>query len=98
MTETDNFEEDLFADLYTDDAAQKAAAPEPEVKAEVTGATEVKVEETNEHAMENGGADEEMYNGEQDMEDEIDFNLGNGNSYDTPSSHEQHGPGIKEDG
>ncbi|CZR60464.1 related to heterogeneous nuclear ribonucleoprotein D0 [Phialocephala subalpina] len=98
MAETDNFEEDLFADLYTDDAAQKAAAPEPEVKADAADAAEVKVEETNEHVADNGGADEEMYNGEQDMEDEIDFNLGNGNSYDTPTSHEQHGPGIKEDG
>lgn len=98
MAETDNFEEDLFADLYTDDAAQKAAAPEPEVKAEATDVADVKVEEPNEHATETGGVDEEMYNGEQDMEDEIDFNLGNGNSYDTPSSHEQHGPGIKEDG
>jgi RNA-binding protein Musashi len=43
-----------------------------------------------------------MYNGEQDMDDEIDFNLGNGNgnghSYDAPTTHEGHGPGIKEDG
>jgi len=40
-----------------------------------------------------------MYGGEQDMDDEIDFNLGNGNSYDAPAGHhEAHGPGIKEDG
>jgi len=39
-----------------------------------------------------------MYNGEQEDDDDIDFNLGNGDSYDAPASHEQHGPGIKEDG
>lgn len=99
MAETDNFEEDLFADLYTDDTAQKAVAPEPEVKAEASDLAEVKVENSNEHGAENSEGDEQMYNGEQDMEDEIDFNLGNGgNSYDTPTSHEAHGPGIKEDG
>jgi hypothetical protein len=32
------------------------------------------------------------------MDDEIDFNLGNGNGYDVPIHHEAHGPGIKEDG
>lgn len=32
------------------------------------------------------------------MDDEIDFNLGNGNSHDVSASHEAHGPGIKEDG
>lgn len=58
----------------------------------------MKVEDSNEHGAENGEGDEQMYTGEQDMEDEIDFNLGNGNSYDTPTSHEAHGPGIKEDG
>jgi hypothetical protein len=47
----------------------------------------------------NGDGDEQMYNGEQDMDDEIDFNLGgNDNSYDAPATHEAHGPGIKEDG
>lgn len=44
-----------------------------------------------------------MYNGEQEMDDEIDFNLGNtngnGNNYDAHSvKDEAHGPGIKEDG
>jgi len=46
---------------------------------------------------------EETYNGgDQDMDDEIDFNLGqsngNSNNYDAPATHEAHGPGIKEDG
>lgn len=44
-----------------------------------------------------------MYNGERDMEDEIDFNLGSGdgneNNYDAPSNRDEaSGPGIKEDG
>jgi RNA-binding protein Musashi len=40
-----------------------------------------------------------MYNGEEDMDDDIDFNLGgDGNNYDTSATHESHGPGIKEDG
>ena len=38
-----------------------------------------------------------MYGGE-DADDEIDFNLGIGNSYDNAPTHERHGPGIKEDG
>ena len=50
----------------------------------------------------NGDGDEQMYGGEQDDDDEIDFNLGNGGgaeqTYDAPSHQEAHGPGIKEDG
>jgi len=98
MAEPD-FEDDLFADLYTeDDSGPKPTAP-AEVKSE-PAAAEVKVEE----AEQNGNGDEQMYGGEQDDDDEIDFNLGNGggaeHSYDAPPSHhhEAHGPGIKEDG
>jgi len=40
-----------------------------------------------------------MYGGGEDVDDEIDFNLGgNGATYDSPAHHEAHGPGIKEDG
>lgn len=40
-----------------------------------------------------------MYGGEQDLDDEVDFNLGNGTSYDASAGpNEAHGPGIKEDG
>jgi hypothetical protein len=40
-----------------------------------------------------------MYGNDEDVDDEIDFNLGgNGPSYDSPANHEAHGPGIKEDG
>lgn len=99
MTEPDNFEEDLFADLYTEEEAPKAPAPETELKSEPVTQAEVNGEESYEPAEQNGEGDEQMYNGEQDDGDEIDFNLGgNGNSYDAPATHEAHGPGIKEDG
>lgn len=136
MAESDNFEEDLFADLYVhippfqgiddipalisshlatssqrkanadlsytedDSTAKPESAPaefnsEPTVKAEA---------EEPVQQEQNIQGDEHMYKDEQDMDDEIDFNLGNGNGnsnghgYDAPASHEQHGPGIKEDG
>lgn len=103
MTEPDNFEEDLFADLYTDEvAAPKSAAPEVELKAE-PAQEEVEAQESHDQAEQNGDGGEEPYNGgDQDMDDEIDFNLGqsngNSNNYDAPATHEAHGPGIKEDG
>lgn len=41
-----------------------------------------------------------MYENEEDGEDDIEFNMGNGNNYSTPPAHHEqaHGPGIKEDG
>lgn len=99
MTEPENFEEDLFADLYTED--DNTANPEilaTKVEAEHATFAEPKVEESVEQDKQNGGGDEQMFGGEQDMDDDIDFNLGNGNGYDAPVHHEVHGPGIKEDG
>jgi hypothetical protein len=77
----------------------KPAAQPLVVKSELAPQTAVKEEEAEQEAQ-NGEGDEHMYNGEQDGDDDdIDFNLGgNGNSYDAPATHEQHGPGIKEDG
>ena len=76
----------------------KPAAQALEVKSEPAPETALKEEEA-EQVAQNGEGDEHMYNGEQDDDDDIDFNLGgNGNSYDAPATHEQHGPGIKEDG
>jgi hypothetical protein len=86
---------------YTDDdPVPKPTTTSLEVKAEPVAATEVKMEDSAER---NGDGDQQMHNGEQDDDDdEIDFNLGNasggGDSYDAPSTHEAHGPGIKEDG
>lgn len=99
MTEPDNFEEDLFADLYADEEPSKPAAPEAEAKTEPAAVAETNGEESNDHPEQNGGGDEQMYNGEEDMDDDIDFNLGgNGNNYDASATNESHGPGIKEDG
>jgi RNA-binding protein Musashi len=58
------------------------------------------VEEKADEPEVNNAADQQMYGNEQE-EDDIDFNLGNGNTYNEPAAahHEQaHGPGIKEDG
>ncbi|KAK6584004.1 hypothetical protein PZA11_003734 [Diplocarpon coronariae] len=100
MAEPDNFEEDLFADLYTEeDSAPKSAAVNTEPKSEpIQG--EDKSEDVPGHTEQKGGSGEGTHTGDQEMDDEIDFNLGgNGNSYDASVSHnEAHGPGIKEDG
>ncbi|XMA13430.1 hypothetical protein WAI453_006221 [Rhynchosporium graminicola] len=103
MAEPDNFEEDLFADLYADEVTAPAAvAPEVERKAEPAH-EDVKVEESHVNVEQIDEGAEEHYNGgDQEMDDEIDFNLGqsngHGNNYDGPATHEAHGPGIKEDG
>jgi len=97
MADDGNFEEDLFADLYTDEAPAKQE-PIPEVKLLSTAPAEIKSEEAEEH-VENGDGDQQMFSGEQELDDEVDFNLGNGNNYDASGGHhEAHGPGIKEDG
>jgi len=104
MAEPENYEEDLFADLYTEDDAPPKQESLPEVKAEAAASTELKAEVKEEPEEQNGEGDPQMYGGEQDMDDEIDFNLGgNSNNYEAPAqSHhhnqEAHGPGIKEDG
>lgn len=36
--------------------------------------------------------------GQEEDDDEIDFNLGNGNSYNSPKADDSYGIGIKEDG
>jgi len=98
MAEPDNFEEDLFADLYEEEIAPKPEAQNFAVKSVAPAEPVDKEEEPGQGEQNgNGDRDEDMYKGEQDEDDEIDFNLG-GNGYDAQASHEQHGPGIKEDG
>lgn len=83
---------------YTEDTATK---PEPvEVKPEPPAPVEVKAEEPANHEEQNGQADTQNYGAGEEMdEDDIDINLGNGNSYDSPANgYDAHGPGIKEDG
>lgn len=82
---------------YTEDDSAPKPTAAAEIQTEPAAAKEV-----TEEAEQNGDRDEQMYGGEQDDDDEIDFNLGNGggaeHSYDAPPSQEAHGPGIKEDG
>lgn len=84
---------------YTEDDSAPKPTAAATVKPELAAASEDKVEDSVEQ---NGDGDEQMYGGEQDDDDEIDFNLGNGggneHSYEAPSHQEAHGPGIKEDG
>ncbi|KAK4152920.1 hypothetical protein C8A00DRAFT_15826 [Chaetomidium leptoderma] len=88
MTEPENFDDELFADLYNDDepAGRPTRAPEPDQYSAVPAAApEIKhehAEDAGQHQDYNGGEaaqvkyDEE----EEDDDDEIDFNLGNGPS------------------
>lgn len=82
------------------------ASVQVESKVPVASGTNAVKEESAEDGQ-NGGHDQHMYSGEQgDDEDEIDFNLGNGNGntfkdeYDDGAHHQRGhgGPGIKEDG
>ena len=66
------------------------------VKSEPVAPVEAKPEVKTE---ESGDGDQNMYAGEEEEDDEIDFNLGNDNSYGPSASHqESQGTGIKEDG
>ncbi|KAI9736488.1 MAG: hypothetical protein M1818_005998 [Claussenomyces sp. TS43310] len=104
MAEPENFEDDLFADLYADEEdTSKPSQPAPEVRAEpavVNGTSEVQTQSKVEESDQNGHASHQGYD-EHEGDDEIDFNLGNGsgNDYSAQQEREQaHGPGIKEDG
>ncbi|KAL1837944.1 hypothetical protein VTJ49DRAFT_3239 [Mycothermus thermophilus] len=85
MTEPENFDDELFADLYNDDepAGQPARAPEPDqqrsTEPAATEPSHENGEDFGQHADHNGGdvGDEEE---EDDDDDDIDFNLGNGPS------------------
>jgi RNA-binding protein Musashi len=60
---------------------------------------EVKAEKQSEQVVQSNNDDEHMHNGEEEEDDdEIDFNLGNGNSYQAHEEHDGSTIGIKEDG
>ncbi|KAI5462676.1 hypothetical protein BGZ63DRAFT_221392 [Mariannaea sp. PMI_226] len=90
MTEPENFEEDLFADLYDDNDASKAAPP-PKAPAPAVTDNQPAQPIANEqpgvfHDADIGG--DEVMGHEQDDDDEdddVDFNLGGG-----PSNHAGH--------
>lgn len=102
MADPENFEEDLFADLYTEDDNAVKTGTETAVEAKVDPVQPIsKFEETPKEEQRGGDGEQQMYGGEQDADDDIDFNLGNSNGYDhakTDFKNEDHGPGIKEDG
>lgn len=86
-----------------DDNAPKVSATTAQVKPEEITHPDVKIDETHEQDDQNAEGDEQMYNnGDQDADDDIDFNLGNGNEYNSPPAQAQtqdhHPIGIKEDG
>ncbi|KFX91089.1 hypothetical protein V490_06083 [Pseudogymnoascus sp. VKM F-3557] len=102
MAEQDDFEDDLFADLYEDDSAKPAPAA-PEVRpapAVVNGSSAVKTEEPAAAPEPEATEAQELSEQPEQDDDEIDFNLGGGNDYSAPAQQERdaHGPGIKEDG
>lgn len=94
---------------YADDetVTPQLAQPNAEVKTVpvvANGANEIKGEDADEPPL--NTEDDNAYKNEQDADDEVDFNLGNGNDYSAPPPQESHshgygqahGPGIKEDG
>jgi RNA-binding protein Musashi len=84
---------------YTEEEPPAKAAPAPvETKTETVVEAEAPTTESAAQDEPNGQGDDQMYHGEQDMDDDIDFNLGGGNNYEQSSNQESQGPGIKEDG
>ncbi|KAL2110296.1 hypothetical protein VUR80DRAFT_1367 [Thermomyces stellatus] len=73
MTEPENFEDDLFADLYNDDEAPKPA-PQP---AQKPAASDAPVDDTSTTAAETNGQEDDYQPADQDDDDnDVDFDLG----------------------
>ncbi|GJN86599.1 hypothetical protein PLIIFM63780_010180 [Purpureocillium lilacinum] len=89
MTEPENFEEDLFADLYDDNDASKGAPAPPPAAAPVNDAPgdsgEAAASMTRD--AENAAGGEEMVHDaeDDDDDDEVDFNLGGGSTVAAPA-------------
>ncbi|KAF5651515.1 heterogeneous nuclear ribonucleoprotein HRP1 [Fusarium sp. NRRL 52700] len=88
MTEPENFEDDLFADLYDDnDAAKPASAPAAAAPPapEVQPPTNLHNNDNDDHngmqQHEETGGDEHMTQDPDDDDDDVDFNLGGGGGY-----------------
>ncbi|KAB5577676.1 hypothetical protein GE09DRAFT_528409 [Coniochaeta sp. 2T2.1] len=86
MTEPENIEDDLFADLYDDEpAAQPQAAPDQSTSEQAPAADDSYNPEldSNQQYDAQNGDDQDMNQGdagEDDDDDEVDFNLGNNNN------------------
>ncbi|CCT68451.1 probable heterogeneous nuclear ribonucleoprotein HRP1 [Fusarium fujikuroi IMI 58289] len=87
MTEPENFEDDLFADLYDDnDAAKPASAPPAAAPPapEVQPPTNIHNDNDDQNGMqqhEETGGDEHMAQDQDEDDDDVDFNLGGGGGY-----------------
>ncbi|SPQ21028.1 0e34a65d-c222-471a-9abc-2cb7bbf421ba [Thermothielavioides terrestris] len=101
MTEPENFDDELFADLYNDDepAAKTTSAPEPDhYSAAQSAAPEGKndeAEDTGQSQDYNGGDSAQVKDEdevEEEEDDEIDFNLGNGPSTTVTQTHRDEKP------
>ncbi|KAI6361682.1 hypothetical protein MCOR25_006426 [Pyricularia grisea] len=83
MTEPEAFEEDLFADLYADDAPTEPAKV-PDKPAAPTNPTPAPIETREEQPPpidQSGHDDSNMgYDEDEEEDDDVDFNLGNGTS------------------
>lgn len=114
MTEPENFEDDLFADLYDDNEPAKPAQSQP-VAAPPAAAPASYETSYSEPAQTTeydggGGGDSHVNNNEEyeEDDDDVDFNLGNGMttqhadtptySTPTPVAAAVRGPNAKEDG
>lgn len=81
----ENFEDDLFADLYDDnDASKTGPGPQQAAPAPDAGSSAAKDESSN--ALNNNSVDQQMRQTqdeeeeEEDDDDDVDFNLGGGSS------------------
>lgn len=100
MTEAENFEDDLFADLYDDNDAPKPAAPPPAAPAPAPAPAVVQPEPVVNNNIsydpvsmppqQDQAGDEYMGQGQddEDDDDDVDFNLGGGGA---GASHANHG-------
>lgn len=101
MTEPENFEEDLFADLYADDEpAGKPSVPAVHSEPSPVAVPEVSqpAPDTSHASNSHGVGDTQMheeYDEEEEDDDDVDFNLGDnstGPKIATPSYHDAPAP------
>lgn len=112
MTEPENFEDDLFADLYDDNEPAKPAQSQPAAAppAAAPASYDTSYNEPAQTTEYDGGGETHMNNNEEyeEDDDDVDFNLGNGTTttqhadtptYSTPTPvTASKGPNAKEDG
>ncbi|KPM37017.1 hypothetical protein AK830_g9543 [Neonectria ditissima] len=92
MTEPENFEEDLFADLYEDNDPSKAPPP-PKAPAPVVTESHPVQNSANDQppiSYEQDGGDETMNQDQDDDDDDVDFNLGGGGMSNSMNNHAVH--------